>query len=68
MAWVSVRVDPKVKALSSFQVPPNPSKLMGKSSVLPFVVMLRAVPEVEANVRASVPAVIDIPVENTMSP
>lgn len=44
---VKVRVDPIVNASSSRCVPPGPPKYKGKSIVLPLVVMVRGVAEVD---------------------
>ena len=51
---VTVLVEPSVNAPASTNVPPTPLKVIGKSSVLPFVVMV-AVP-VSPNVVTLVPA------------
>lgn len=68
LVWVNVRVEPIVKASSRRNVPPTPSKVRGKSSVLPLVLMVRGVPEVEAKVCGLAPAVTVMPVENVTSP
>lgn len=65
---VRVRVDPMVSASWSAHVPPTPLKVNGQSTVFAFVVMVRGVAEVEANVHALVPAVYVAPEARVRSP
>lgn len=57
---VAVRVLPTIKSSASCQVPPTPLKVIGKSRVCPFVVMV-FVPEVALKLKALAPAESIIP-------
>ena len=48
---MNVRVNPCTNAVVNWNVPPTPLIVIGKSSVLPFVVMFLGVTFVLANVR-----------------
>lgn len=64
---LKVRVDPKVKLSKSWNVPPAPFIVTGKSKVLPEVVMV-FVPLVAPMFTVPVPEAKDIPVDNVKLP
>ena len=64
---VTVRVEPTTISSANCQVPPTPLKVIGKSSVLPLLVMV-LVPEVAAKVVALAPAVKVMPEETVKLP
>lgn len=68
LVWVNVRVEPIVRASRRRNVPPAPLKVSEKSSVLPFVRIVRGVPDVEANVVVPVATASVMPVDSVRSP
>ena len=68
LVCVNARVEPIVSASSKRKVPPTPSKVSGKSRVLPLVLIVRGVPLVEANVLELTPALNVMPVDRVRSP
>ncbi len=63
-----MRVEPIVRASRRRNVPPSPLKFNGKSRVLPLVVMVRGVADVDVKIVVLIPAVSVIPVDKVKLP